>query len=320
MVDFTSIQKSIFNQSPKNVSTKGLTGTPGPEAFKALLMNMRLQMLSAWTDSNAQPGGGTDFYPDSREILNILSRYQNAAAGAGDPSHVRMSALKQYVTEAVRAGGGNPLFHKSLKESPSYPAGTFLSSPPDAQALGGLPSPSREKGIFQTSSVKNAVSGKQDIRQLVLKAAGDHQIPQALFDKLIHTESAFNPDAVSPKGAMGLGQLMPATARELGLNFGDDQTEGSVWDPASNLDASARYLRKLYDMYRAEEIDADESWNFAAGAYNAGMGNIGKAMDRLDDGERVQWDKVAGVLPQVTGSASRETIRYVDRLRSFRVT
>ena len=115
---------------------------------------------------------------------------------------------------------------------------------------------------------------------------------------------------------MGLGQLMPATAKELGLNLKEDHSDGSILHPESNLDASARYLRKLFDKYVGEGISSDEAWNFAAGAYNAGMGNIGSAMERVS-GEIVErWDQVAEVLPEVTGKYCSETIRYVNRLRA----
>jgi soluble lytic murein transglycosylase-like protein len=115
---------------------------------------------------------------------------------------------------------------------------------------------------------------------------------------------------------MGLGQIMPATAKELGLVIGDDKTPGSVWHPESNLDASARYLKKLHDKYRKQGIAADEAWSFAAGAYNAGMGNIAKAMNKVFHEPVKTWDQVAQVLPQVTGKYSQETIRYVERLRA----
>ncbi len=108
---------------------------------------------------------------------------------------------------------------------------------------------------------------------------------------------------------------MPATAKELGLSLKKDVSLGSVWHPESNLDASARYLRKLFEKYaRQQDIPENEAWNFAAGAYNAGMGNIGRAMDKL--GKVQEWDQVAAVLPQITGKYSAETINYVNRLRA----
>jgi len=170
---------------------------------------------------------------------------------------------------------------------------------------------------YQKASVSESNSilpNKESLPELADRVAQKNNIPESLFKKLIQAESSFDPKAKSNRGAMGLGQLMPATAKELGLNLKEDESIGSVWHPESNLDASARYLRKLFDKYTREGISHKEAWNFAAGAYNAGMGNISRAMDKVGNVE--VWDQVAAVLPQVTGKFSSETIRYVDRLRS----
>ena len=154
------------------------------------------------------------------------------------------------------------------------------------------------------------------IKDLSILVAAKNSIPATLFQKLIQTESNYDPKALSPRGAMGLGQIMPKTAKELGLTVGDDKTPGSVWHSESNLDASARYLKKIFDKYRNEGISEKEAWSFAAGAYNAGMGNIAKAINKISHEPVKTWDQVAAVLPQVTGKYSQETIRYVNRLRA----
>ncbi|WP_242494301.1 lytic transglycosylase domain-containing protein [Loktanella sp. IMCC34160] len=84
-------------------------------------------------------------------------------------------------------------------------------------------------------------------------AALRHGVPTDLFLRLVQQESGWNAGAVSPKGAIGLAQLMPATARRLGV----DPT-----DPYENLDGGARYLRQQYDSFG--------SWRLALAAYNAG--------------------------------------------------
>ncbi len=85
------------------------------------------------------------------------------------------------------------------------------------------------------------------------RMAQRHQIPEALFLRLIHQESRWNPNAVSPKGAIGLAQLMPDTARGLGVN---------PHEPSQNLEGGARYLSTQYKRFR--------SWSLALAAYNAG--------------------------------------------------
>lgn len=83
--------------------------------------------------------------------------------------------------------------------------------------------------------------------------ARKHGVPEDLFLRLVQQESGWNPGAVSPKGATGLAQLMPDTARALGVDPND---------PKQNLDGGARYLRRMYDKFG--------SWRLALAAYNAG--------------------------------------------------
>ena len=90
-------------------------------------------------------------------------------------------------------------------------------------------------------------------------AALRHGIPADLFARLIQQESGWNPNAVSHKGARGLAQLMPATARALGVNAAD---------PRANLNGGARYLRAQYNRFR--------SWKLALAAYNAGPEAVAK--------------------------------------------
>lgn len=84
-------------------------------------------------------------------------------------------------------------------------------------------------------------------------AARRHGVPEDLFVRLVERESRWNAAAVSHKGAVGLAQLMPGTARLLGV----DATDGH-----QNLDGGARYLRLMYERFG--------TWRLALAAYNAG--------------------------------------------------
>lgn len=94
----------------------------------------------------------------------------------------------------------------------------------------------------------------------VAAAACGAGVPVELFDALIIQESRYNPLALSSKGASGLAQLMPGTARSLGVF--------DRWSISQNLSGGARYLRK--------QLDTFGNWALALGAYNAGPGNVTK--------------------------------------------
>lgn len=95
----------------------------------------------------------------------------------------------------------------------------------------------------------------QPYAELVSAAATANELPAALLHAVIKTESAYNPSAVSAQGAGGLMQLMPDTAREMGVK--------NVYDPKSNIQGGARYLKRLMTMF-------DNDIALAVAAYNAG--------------------------------------------------
>lgn len=93
--------------------------------------------------------------------------------------------------------------------------------------------------------------------ELAKSAARRNNVPEDLFLRLVQQESAWNANAVSHAGAIGLAQLMPGTADYLRVN---------ARDPYQNLDGGARYLREQYDTFG--------SWRLALAAYNAGPGAV----------------------------------------------
>jgi hypothetical protein len=98
-----------------------------------------------------------------------------------------------------------------------------------------------------------------DIRDYAIEQAQRYGIPTDIFLRMIGAESSWNQGAMSPKGATGLGQLMPGTAAELGV----DPT-----DPYQNIEGSARYLAQQYGDFG--------TWPLALAAYNAGPGAVRK--------------------------------------------
>ncbi|MFN2443995.1 MAG: lytic transglycosylase domain-containing protein [Vicinamibacterales bacterium] len=108
------------------------------------------------------------------------------------------------------------------------------------------------------------VSGRARFDDIIDEHAQLHRVSPALIRAVIQLESGFNPWAVSPKGALGLMQLMPATARELGVD--------NPFHPAQNIRGGVTYLRRLLDLY-------DQDVPLALAAYNAGPGAVARYGD-----------------------------------------
>jgi len=101
------------------------------------------------------------------------------------------------------------------------------------------------------------------MRALAQKTAADFEVNPLLVDSVIQVESNYNPFAVSAKGAQGLMQLMPATARRFGVT--------DTFDPKQNIEAGVRYLKLLQDTFQDDRL--------AIAAYNAGEGAVEKYGD-----------------------------------------
>jgi soluble lytic murein transglycosylase-like protein len=102
-------------------------------------------------------------------------------------------------------------------------------------------------------------------------AADKYKLPEALILAVIAVESNFDPRALSDKGAMGLMQLMPATAKDLYV--------ADAWDPSQNIEGGARYLRLLANQYAGDMVKT-------LAAYNAGPDAVrraGEAVPRIPE-------------------------------------
>jgi soluble lytic murein transglycosylase-like protein len=97
--------------------------------------------------------------------------------------------------------------------------------------------------------------------ETVDRIAQQNQISPRLVHSVIQVESNYDPNAISPKGAQGLMQLIPATARRFGVS--------NVFDPTDNIQGGARYLKYLLGLYKGDEA-------LALAAYNAGEGAVSR--------------------------------------------
>jgi soluble lytic murein transglycosylase-like protein len=102
------------------------------------------------------------------------------------------------------------------------------------------------------------------INAVVESIAAQHSLPPQLIHSVIQVESNYNPNAVSPKGALGLMQLIPSTARRFGVL--------DAFDPVENIQGGAKYLKYLLDLY-------NNDYRLALAAYNAGEAAVAKYGD-----------------------------------------
>lgn len=146
----------------------------------------------------------------------------------------------------------------------------------------------------------------------LIQAAAKKHLPfmdWRLFRSLLVIESNLNPLAVSPVGAKGIGQFMPATWDQWAPRAG--HAGADVTDPAANIDTSAQYLAYLYGQWTSPRPDIDRICLTMA-SYNAGLGNIIKAQQaaKMQNG----YLTIMTGLPAVTGNHAKETQAYAPKI------
>ena len=113
----------------------------------------------------------------------------------------------------------------------------------------------------QAETGAEKISTREQIKNIVFRDAKKHGVDEKLVNALIKQESGFNPNAKSKVGAMGLMQLMPATAKGLGVT--------NPMDPEQNVEGGVKYLKSMLNKYNGNVI-------LALAAYNAGPGAVDK--------------------------------------------
>lgn len=130
------------------------------------------------------------------------------------------------------------------------------------------------------------VGNRAEILAMIREAANKYGVDAALFQGLVQQESDFNPRSTSSAGAMGLAQLMPGTARALGVN--------DPYDPRQNLEGGAKYLSQMIKQFGDVKL--------ALAAYNAGPGAVTRSKGIPDIAETRDYVK--------------KVLGYADRIKA----
>lgn len=129
---------------------------------------------------------------------------------------------------------------------------------------------------------------------------GDKYADESLVKAMIEVESGGKADAVSPKGAIGLMQIMPGTAKELGID---------PKDPAQNVEGGSRYVKQMQKKFGDKKL--------AIAAYNMGQGALEKAINRAGT---TSWPSIVKRLGIYSASNKKgipaETVKYVEMITS----
>ncbi|MFD1705644.1 lytic transglycosylase domain-containing protein [Siminovitchia sediminis] len=199
---------------------------------------------------------------------------------------LELQSLQSFSSRPANPGmvSGTPPFASLLQELiTANHLGTMKEAADQLNTLGLVFQNTFQQPAEKTVPIKktnNAAPLHQhgSLEQIIQRAADTYNLPAKLIKSVIRHESNFDPKVVSKAGASGLMQLMPATARGLGVT--------DIMDPEQNVMGGSKYLRSMLDKYHG-------NLKLALAAYNAGPGNV---------------DKYGGIPP------FKETQNYVRRV------
>jgi soluble lytic murein transglycosylase-like protein len=247
--------------------TIGITEKP---SLLASLLAQELKEQSA--DRPGQPAG---LFAD--RLDSILAGAGREAQSTQDAAQALAEVLNLHMMHSALSLTGDSPAESSLQPLTASPSLLALARVYGANQQEPAPVTAQPAGVRQPlpdadTAPPAAALSPETVRTpgwldgIISKASGRYGVDAGLIKAVIKAESNFNPTAVSRAGARGLMQLMPATARSLGVS--------DSFDPEQNVMAGTRFLRDLLDRYNGD-VDS------ALAAYNWGPGNVDKRSGRM---------------------------------------
>jgi soluble lytic murein transglycosylase-like protein len=238
------------------------------------LPSQAAESIAAHLDSNGRLVFVNEPAPTSASSSKIAAPKASSSSSSPAQPKAEATSASRRVINSTQAPDSLPAVEN---------LGSAIAQPP-ALAPAALGSP--ESAVASATASRSA-----DLNSLIEQAAMRHQVDPELVKAIVKVESNFNPRAVSPAGALGLMQLIPATAMRFGV--------ANPFDPQANLDGGVRYLKYLLGQYEGNV-------QLSLAAYNAGEDAVARSGGMIPSIRETQdyIRKIAQLYPQQAMSAT----------------
>ena len=275
---FDAEQKFAQEQFAKNYE---LALRQQNEAERQNRIGNQLDWARIANSDNSSSGGGTLTERQANATATLynsaINRYNNLLdAGYDYPLYYTVNTLmadKNWTKAAMESGADVKETVDSLLRTHGFSPDQYFQTKQGAKLKSKYES-LYKKADFESGGTVS--TGNATVDEIISNASASVGVPKNILAALVKAESSGNQNAKSSAGAIGLAQLMPSTAKSLGVD---------PYDPVQNVQGGAKYLKQQYDKYG--------SWDLALAAYNAGPGNV---------------DKYGGIPP------FKETKKYVQKV------